>query len=129
VAHNVKTYGPEYTFARQGLPCSRCNDNPIGGGSNSYCIQCRRELQYIARYGITIADYNRLAKQQDNVCAICGRTETVWRAGQDGFKPLSVDHNHNNGMVRGLLCHSCNTALGKLEPYLDNALAYIKKGT
>jgi hypothetical protein len=57
-----------------------------------------------SRYGLTLEEYIKLFKDQDNKCAICGEE-----------KPLIVDHNHATGKVRGLLCYSCNTAIGLLK--------------
>lgn len=56
------------------------------------------------RYGISITDYNRLLESQGGVCAIC---KTV-----GGKKGLGVDHCHETGGIRGLLCSKCNTAIG-----------------
>jgi hypothetical protein len=49
--------------------------------------------------------------EQGGVCAICSRPET--RPDRSGNpQRLSVDHCHETGQVRGLLCHSCNITLG-----------------
>lgn len=61
------------------------------------------------RYGITIEDYEELLKHQGHVCKLCGRS-----AGQEG-RALAVDHCHETGRVRGLLCTGCNTTLGRIE--------------
>ena len=69
--------------------------------------------KYLKRYGITHADYERILKAQGGVCAICESTETKkW----DHF---SVDHNHETGEVRGLLCATCNTGLGQFQDAPD----------
>lgn len=77
----------------------------------------------LARFGLTIDDYeNRLAKQE-GACAICGH-----RPGPDD-RCLAVDHDHETSVVRGLLCHECNMGLGKLGDtveQLEAALAYLK---
>jgi hypothetical protein len=44
---------------------------------------------------------------------------------------LVVDHNHKTGMIRGLLCHRCNTGLGHFEEKIDllhNAIEYLRRG-
>lgn len=64
-------------------------------------------------YGITLDQYNKVFEQQGGVCKVCGRPETATR--NDKLKHLAVDHNHNTGRVRGLLCAGCNTALGYLS--------------
>jgi hypothetical protein len=55
------------------------------------------------KYGITQEDYEELFAAQDGVCAICGKEESNGK--------LSVDHDHETGDVRGLLCRLCNLGL------------------
>jgi RNA polymerase-binding transcription factor DksA len=57
------------------------------------------------KYGMTLADYDRLFEQQGGVCAICGEPRPEERT-------LHVDHDHVTGVIRGLLCFRCNNALG-----------------
>ena len=72
-----------------------------------------RSYDYKINYGITIEQYESMLMQQNNVCAICLRAETATNRGK--VKRLAVDHCHTTGKVRGLLCHNCNTTLGKYE--------------
>ena len=51
-------------------------------------------------YGITQREYEALLSAQDGRCAICTRVPRSRR--------LAVDHDHNTGKVRGLLCYTCN---------------------
>jgi Recombination endonuclease VII len=61
---------------------------------------------YLKRtYGMTIADYERMVEEQNGVCAICGEPRPEERT-------LHVDHDHETGAIRGLLCFRCNNALG-----------------
>lgn len=70
----------------------------------------------ICRYhGLDIQSYEAMIKAQDNKCAVCGKTETRKFRGKD--MRLCVDHDHVTGKIRGLLCHDCNTGLGK---FLDS---------
>ena len=73
--------------------------------------------------------YNEMLQQQNFVCAICLRPETfLGRGGK--IRPLCVDHCHTTGKVRGLLCNSCNVALGNLNDDYQrilNAAEYIRK--
>ena len=66
-------------------------------------------------------------EQQNGVCAICGKPETKVQYGK--IQPLTVDHNHETGKVRGLLCFNCNIAIGKLKDdivLLEKAIDYLK---
>jgi hypothetical protein len=78
-----------------------------------------------ARYGITIEQYDAMLKKQQGVCAICTNPETV-----NNKKWLAVDHDHNTGFIRGLLCHDCNTGIAKLkdsQALLKSAIWYLDK--
>lgn len=72
-------------------------------------------------YGITLEDYNRMLTEQDNKCKICGKTNTSTK------RTLAVDHCHETGQIRGLLCYGCNRALHSLETkdLLCSATAYL----
>jgi hypothetical protein len=65
----------------------------------------KREYDLLRRYGITVAEYERMRDQQGGKCAICGRRPRY---------RLHVDHDHDSGEVRGLLCVPCNRAVGCL---------------
>ena len=76
-------------------------------------------------YGITQTDYDRMVEQQDGKCAICLKFPTVIR----GCARLHVDHDHETGAVRGLLCSLCNLGIGKLRDSVENltrAIAYLE---
>lgn len=81
-------------------------------------------------YGISIEEYQALFDKQDGLCAICGKPETaiLKRSGQ--VKNLAVDHCHESGKIRALLCSACNQAFGcmKEDPELIRALlAYAER--
>lgn len=80
-----------------------------------------RERAYKRLYGITVADYDRMLANQGGGCGICQTTESKGRG------RFHVDHDHKTGKVRGILCHSCNTALGRVERY-DMLNTYLNKG-
>lgn len=61
-------------------------------------------------YGLTLAEYEAMFDAQGGLCAICQRPETMTQKGK--VKALSVDHDHETGRVRQLLCSACNRALG-----------------
>lgn len=64
----------------------------------------------LRKYGITQAKYDAMLAEQGGVCAICKLPES--RENQFGVMSLAVDHDHETGRVRGLLCSYCNRALG-----------------
>ena len=68
------------------------------------------QLRY--KYGLTVEQFDSLLASQAGVCAACGEPETARYRTE--VRRLSVDHDHKTGAVRGLLCHSCNVALGLL---------------
>lgn len=74
-------------------------------------------------YGITLAQYEGLLVAQDNRCAICGARPSERRR-------LDVDHDHESGRIRGLLCPRCNLALGQIghDPARARALADYLEG-
>ena len=82
------------------------------------------DLQY--RFGISLAEYTELCIEQNGQCAICQQPETEMRNGR--IKALAVDHDHISGKIRGLLCSSCNTGIGKLKDsveLLQSAIRYL----
>ena len=78
-----------------------------------------------SNYGLSMSDYEELLKAQGGGCAICGTTKP--NGNRDVF---FVDHDHDTGVVRGLLCAKCNSALGFMQDdigILGRAIAYLKK--
>lgn len=66
------------------------------------------------RYGLTSEELQAMKDAQRNLCAICGLAET--HAKRNGHVyPLAVDHNHETGEVRGLICYRCNHLVASLE--------------
>jgi len=64
-----------------------------------------RERHLKRKYGVDFATYDRMLSAQGGLCLICGRPEPEDRM-------LDVDHDHKTGIVRGLLCTSCNRMIG-----------------
>ena len=137
------------------LPASRFRPDPrMKSGLYSYCRSCeatkarkwnadnpekraeiearrvprsygqRREAVLSREYGMSLSDYRRMEESQGGLCAICGEPEP------GKFGNLHVDHCHETGEVRGLLCASCNLGLGKFRDRPDlliAASAYLEK--
>lgn len=68
-------------------------------------------------YGISFEKYNELFISQNGVCLICSKPEIIKN------RTLCVDHCHEDGKVRGLLCSKCNQAIGLFE---ENPLIFKK---
>jgi hypothetical protein len=71
------------------------------------------------RYNLTAEDYNSMLEKQNGVCALCGLPERIKISKGPGIRSLAVDHDHNTGKVRALLCHKCNVTLGTYEKNRD----------
>ena len=66
----------------------------------------RRAARIKHRYGITAQEYDDLVAEQRGLCAICGEPPAEGPAHWGG--KLCIDHDHESGRVRGLLCNDCN---------------------
>jgi hypothetical protein len=119
--------------------CSKCEkEKPLsdyykrsdkfGSGIQSHCKQCIREnralyvlnnyekiksLELKRSFGITLKEYNHMFAEQNGCCKICERHATEFK------KMLAVDHDHDTGKIRALLCEHCNHGLGKFRDSAD----------
>jgi len=75
-----------------------------------------RDLYYRRTFGITADDVDALIEKQGGVCIICGRTPTR-------LASWHVDHCHETGAVRGMLCIDCNQGIGKFHEDPDRLRA------
>lgn len=104
---------------RSGL-CIRCGKTPPRDGVTT-CATCARDLRedsLLKKYGVSLAEYDARYIAQGSRCAICSRK----------FKKLFIDHDHKTEKVRGLLCHSCNVAIGLFQEVpgrLESAIRYL----
>ena len=78
----------------------------------------RAQLKH--HYGITLEQYEELLEEQDGKCKICGHEP------QEGERALDVDHCHDEGHIRGILCSSCNAGLGHFQDRPDLLLKAIE---
>lgn len=106
------------------LPTSRFHVvNSTRTGFRKECIACTREhrirrhranplaardAEMRRKYGITREDWIAMHEAQGGLCAICRRKPESWPG-------LHVDHCHETGKVRALLCGPCNTSLGGFQ--------------
>lgn len=90
----------------------------------------RRAYQLRRRYGISLEDYDRMFAEQNGLCAICLQppARDVSPMGDKRAK-LVVDHNHQTGQVRGLLCFDCNVKLSAIEDeqFMLLGRAYLRR--
>lgn len=88
----------------------------------------RRAVYLVRKYGITADDYETMLIGQGGGCAFCAKRPED----QNRYSTyLHVDHDHETGRVRGLLCGSCNLALGRLGDSPDairRVLTYLEAG-
>ena len=111
---------PKNRASKDGLAtyCKPCHNHRMKeisdrlyGGHKNYLL--------LRRYGIDEAGVMALLEQQAGLCAICG---------QEG--PTHVDHAHGTGVIRGVLCFSCNRGLGKAQDeveVLKLSIEYLRK--
>ena len=132
-AHNKRGPDPE-TYA-----CNKCGvTKPISDyyweHNRRTCKQCevkptREQVRTssLKSYGLTLEDFTERLEKQSNRCACCGSTKTFAPKRADVFV---VDHDHETGKVRGLLCHRCNRGIGLLGDTveaLQNAIDYLTR--
>lgn len=96
-----------------------------------YCTdKCANRAKKVRdRYGLGPDDVVALYKKQNGRCAICGTKGDVHELGFYDRPVLAIDHDHNSGLVRGLLCSACNLGIGKLADNwktIYNAYRYVK---
>lgn len=86
----------------------------------------RRRAKYKARYGVSLDEYNKMLEAQGGVCAICSGEPTGKK------QRLCVDHCHQTGKIRGLLCNECNVGIGRLKDSVEllvAAICYLEQWT
>jgi dCMP deaminase len=99
------------------------------------CVNCNNnkrtsEFQRKRSCSVTPLQYEELFKLQAGVCAICRQPEWRLNTKKNGVRSLCVDHDHETGKVRGLLCGSCNSAIAWLKEdtrALLSARSYLLK--
>lgn len=91
--------------------------NPQGRRMCRTCARANSNRQAIKKYGITVEQFNEMLEKQENQCKICSIDLSHSRSA------ICVDHDHSccptstacGRCVRGLLCHDCNTGLGRFK--------------
>ena len=98
-------------------------------GKDRRCKPCKAEIRHeyhlSSEYNLTVEEYDNMLNEQGGTCA-----NESCNYGLDDDHKLYVDHCHETGTVRGLLCHWCNSAEGYLKSSPEVAqglLNYMKK--
>lgn len=147
--HNRERNKANYQPVRHSLTCQKCGD-PFESArlEAQYCPPCRQEVasqqrrewldrdgnrerrnqnskdnrysraHSLKQYGLTLDEWDRMVEAVDGKCEICGHADEA----------LCVDHDHETGRIRGVLCRSCNRAIGQLgdsAEHLRRALEYL----
>ncbi len=84
-------------------------------------LKIGKNNSYLRKYGITLSEKLDRLKSQGYQCLICSRQINQYSG--------KVDHDHETGQIRGILCNFCNTALGSFQDdvqLLQNAIEYLK---
>lgn len=107
-------------------PCKSCaNDAQRRRYADNPQEQANRRTTYrMSKYRISDAEYQRLLDAQNHRCNICGEPEV--RKVRGKLVLLSVDHDHETGKVRGLLCSKCNAMLGQANDDPNHLFAAIQ---
>ena len=90
----------------------------------SECWKKRTTNRRIKQFGINEEKYNKMVEKVNNRCEICGKHTKELK------KSLCIDHDHNTGKIRGLLCSDCNVAIGRFKDNINsikNAIKYLTK--
>ena len=105
------------------LYCSRaCANKARYSYMRGYNVSDGEDARLKKTYGIGLNEYNEMLKNQNGVCAICGKQSKT------GGSKLHVDHNHATGAVRGLLCYNCNASLALVENHgIEKITEYINR--
>ena len=109
-----------HKVARSLRQCTQCHQPFMGTYQQLYCPVCAPSkvwVRRIQRYGLSKPAWDARLAQQNGKCWLCDQP------------PQVVDHDHTTGLVRGLLCHGCNTALNRVERlgWVEAAKAYLER--
>lgn len=121
--------GEPYVYVKRKCRACEYEDRVEYGRRNREKQNARRRsvttpAEYRARnlkknYGLSLEEYDAILTAQGGACAICG-TQRNENHHTGRLMPLTVDHCHKTGKVRGLLCGACNRGLGDFRDNPDN---------
>ena len=134
VYHRVATASHKFDPASGVKFCCKCDmEKPISefykssSARSGYRVYCTlhddrtptkiRKQNLRSKYNLTPEEYQSMVVAQFGLCAICGNSPKNGKA-------LYVDHCHKSGLVRALLCASCNSFLGKMHDDREKLLKF-----
>ncbi len=120
IRYYKKYYNSDANRRRRNRAIKRYHNSP---GGKKYV---RKFL--LKKYGLTIAQRNKMLREQHGRCYICKKPEILIKKGE--VQRLCIDHDHKTGKVRGVLCHKCNSGLGFFNDdpvLLAKAISFFKK--
>src|SRR5580692_3142676 len=139
---NCTKCGKFFPFEEFGFRWSKLNRH----ARHTWCKACKRAQTHLwvkrvgkkrarrtgikAKYGITPAQYDQMVIDQKGACAICGCTEMPIDPRTNERYDLAIDHDHDTGKVRALLCPFCNNGLGCFKDnvqLLHAAISYLDR--
>ena len=85
---------------------------------------CKKHYKQTLKFNLSFEEYSKKIKESFGLCAICKKEEI------NNNRTLSIDHNHQTGQVRGILCDTCNMGLGLFmdnKELLKQAIVYLGK--
>lgn len=94
------------------------NSSAYRSNSKESFKKWRKDWALKKRYGISLQQYNALVELQGGNCKICESNKNLRR-------PLVVDHCHKTGVVRGLLCDSCNIGIENFRENIQSLAAAV----
>lgn len=105
--------------------CSNCRQNkkeaefykrPKRSDLQPACRDCYRTKFIARKYSLTKEQYDQMLTDQGNKCATCNKESKT---------KLHIDHSHETGQTRKLLCSQCNTALGLVKENIETLSTMI----
>jgi len=91
--------------------CKKCQQVKDATRIRKYDYYQMKRNKLATLYGLSPIEAEKLFKAAGDCCQICG-----------GRKQLQIDHSHQTGTVRGVLCHQCNSAIGMFKDSLENLI-------
>lgn len=115
----------------KGMCISHYDKSRWAAGEGRRSAEKNRDAHLMYRYGISLADYNRLWEEQGGRCAICGEPPGPHSTPPNWKGKLAVDHCHDSTRVRALLCNPCNLIVGygATVDTLERAIEYLRTHT